>query len=302
MGRGRFPYGQGSQNTPGFQDVGGTSVYGNVFFVDSNGGGSADSNAGTKRNPCTTIASAQAQCTANNGDYIVCAPGHAETISAAAGIALSKAGITVIGIGKGTSTPTITFDTATTADLDIDAANITIENIHFISNFADVAAAIDVNSTGFSLVNCRFTSAGTNLNAKIWVQDGATTTSNSMTIKGCYANVLDAANTHFVNFAGTGDGHVVEDNILLGDWGTMAIGGAGVITRAVISNNRIYNVASDADACISVAATATGIMNDNRCAGGHATDGIVCGDMGSLENYYELSTSDLSGVIEPAIA
>lgn len=282
--------------------MGGLLSYGQVFFVDSNGGGSADSNAGTKRNPCTTIASASAQCLPNNGDMIVCAPGHAETISAIAGMVLSIAGITIVGVGRGSAIPSITFDTAALADLDIDAANIAFHNVHFRANFADIAAPIDVNAADFGLFGCKFSEVTTLMNAKIWVQDAAAGGSNNITIQDCYADLVDAENTHFVNFAGTGNGHKVINNRLHGDWGTFAIGGAGVITNALIEGNRVQNIATDADACINVAATATGLMAHNSCTGGHATDGIVCGDMGSIENYYELNTSDLSGVLEPANA
>jgi hypothetical protein len=114
--------------------------------------------------------------------------------------------------------------------------------------------------------------------------------------------MLDASDTHFVNFVGTGDGYIIKDNILHGNWGTMCIGGAGLVTRCSIVGNYIFNLAADADSCINVGATATGIMANNYCAGGHATDGIVCGDMGALNNYYVLSTADLTGVLEPAIA
>ena len=60
--------------------------------------------------------------------------------------------------------------------------------------------------------------------------------------KVAMAVMLDAANTHFVNFAGTGTGHRIIGNELIGDWGTMAIGGAGVVTNAVIRDNVISNV------------------------------------------------------------
>ncbi len=300
--RGRFPYGGGSQTTPNFGSFGDLIQYGNVYFVDSNGGGSADSNAGTKRNPCTTIASAQAQCTANNGDIIVCAPGHAETVSAIAGMALTVAGITILGVGRGTAVPTITLDTAALADIDIDAANIAMHNIHFRANFADIAAGIDVNAANFGLFDCHFSEVATDMNAKIWVQDGAGALSDGLTIVNCTANLVDAVNTHFVNLAGTPKNVKIVNNWLAGDWGTIAVGGAGVITNALIEGNRIQNIATDADACINVAATATGLIAYNACTGGHATQGIVCGDMGSIENYYELNTSDLSGVLEPANA
>ena len=276
---------------------------GDRFFVDSGSATAADS-VGAGQNPdkpFATLDFAVGQCTANNGDIIYVMPGHAETVSAAAGLDLDVAGITIIGLGDGASTPTVTLDTANTADVDVDAANVTVENIHFIANFLDVAAAIDVNADDFTLRNCRFTDTSATLNAKIWVQDGSATTSDRITIEGCRSNALGTANTHFVNMAGTGNGHIIRDNILIGDWGTMCIGGAGIVTQCSIIANYVFNIAAGADLCISMAATATGICADNRCTGGHATAGIIPGDLGALENYYEGNTTDLSGVIEPAI-
>ena len=171
-----------------------------------------------------------------------------------------------------------------------------------VANFADITAAIDVNATDFTLRRCRFTAAAADMNALIWVQDAAAAASDRITVEDCYVLTPDAANTHFINLAGTGDGHVIRNNILMGDWGTMCIGGAGIVTNCAIIGNYIYNKATEADVCISMGATATGICAGNMCCGGHASQGIIPGDLGALENYYEQHTSDLSGVIEPATA
>lgn len=277
---------------------------GNRFYVDSGASDNGDTNSygQTPDAPFATIDFAVGQCTANNGDIIYVMPGHAETVSAAAGLDLDVAGITIIGLGNGSDTPTVTLDTANTADIDIDAANITVENIHFVANFLDVAAAIDVNSDDFTLRNCRFTDTSAILNAKIWVQDGSGTTSDRITIEGCRCDTLGTANTHFVNLEGTGNGHIIRDNIMSGLWQTTCFGGAGVVTQCSILNNYIFNTTAAADSCISMAATATGICADNRCCGGHATQGIINGDLGALENYYEDFETDLSGSLEPAVA
>jgi hypothetical protein len=277
----------------------------NVFYVDSTDSDASDTSGyGTHPDkPFATIDFAVGQCTASQGDLIVVLPGHAETVSAAAGLDLDVAGITILGVGHGVDQPTVTFDTATTADMDVDAASIVVENIHFKANYADVAAAIDVNATDFTLRSCRFSEASTNMNALIWVQDAAAAASDRITIENCRAvGILDAANTHFVNFAGTGTGHVVRDNTLIGDWGTMAVGGAGVITYCEISNNFIMNEASDNDACINVAATATGVIAYNACGGAAAqANGIASGDTTTIENYYGVHTEDLSGILDPVV-
>ena len=277
---------------------------GAIWFVDSGNTSTGADAAGygrTPDKPFLTIDYAVGKCTASQGDVIYVMPGHAEVVSAAAGLALDVIGISVIGLGNGSLQPTVTLDTANTADVDVDAADITVENIHFVANFADIAAAIDVNADDFTLRGCRFSEAATDMNAKIWVQDAAATASDRITIEGCRAVALDALNTHFVNFAGTGDGHRIIDNELIGDWGTMAVGGAGVVTNVMIARNIINNAASDNDSCINVSATTTGMVAFNACGGAAAQgNGITAPYCVSIENYYGVINEDLSGILEPA--
>ena len=148
---------------------------GDIYFVDS-GASAASDTAGFGKNPDAPFATldfAVGQCTAAQGDVIYVMPGHAETVSAAAGLALDVAGITVIGLGDGADQPTVTLDTIVSADVDVDAANVTVENINFVANFADIAVVLDVNADDFTVRNCRFTAAATNMNAKVVVQDAA---------------------------------------------------------------------------------------------------------------------------------
>lgn len=287
----------------GFYVVSDRVIYpsGSIFWVHS---GTGTNGAGFGQNPDAPVASidyAVGLCTADKGDVIVAMPGHAETVSAAAGLDLDVAGITIIGVGNGSLQPTVTLGTINTADIDVDAANITVEGIHFIANVQDITAAIDVNADDFTLRRCRFSETGANLNALIWVQDGATTTSDRITIEDCLVITPDSTNTHFVNFAGTGTGHIVRNNVLIGDWGTACIGGAGVITYCQIIGNYISNQATDADACINLAATATGIVANNRVGAnlaGNATTNITATGCVMCENY-SVDIGDRQGVLDP---
>lgn len=273
---------------------------GEYFFVSSATGTNGAGYGKSPDKPVATIDYAVGLCTAGAGDIIIVMPGHAETVSAAGGLDLDVSGITIRGIGAGALQPTVTLDTATTADIDIDAANITIENIHFRANFADIAAAIDVNSDDFTIRRCRFSEVAANMNAKIWIQDAAAGGSDRITIEDCHCIDADAANTHFVNFAGTGDGHIVRRNVLIGDWGTACIGGAGVVTNAVITHNLISNAASDNDACINFAATATGIcMHNHACGAAAQANGITATAMAISQNFYGVVSEDLSAILDP---
>lgn len=127
---------------------------GKVFWVDSVNG--SDGNKGTFDRPFDTIDYAVGQCTAARGDIIVCKAGHVETVTAAAGLDLDIAGICLLGLGSGSLRPTVNFTTATTADMDVDAANISIVNFLFTGGVDALAGPIDVNAADFALLNCEY--------------------------------------------------------------------------------------------------------------------------------------------------
>lgn len=274
---------------------------GKVFFVHSGTGTDA---AGYGQNPDAPVASvdyAIGLCTADKNDVILVMPGHAETITNTARWTVDVAGVTIKGLGNGTNRPRVTVSSSAAADVDIDAANVTVEGIDFLANFADITALIDVNADGFTCRNCRFFEQ-TNLNFLVCIQDAAAGGSDFITVEDCVAFCPDAANTHFVNFAGTGDGHIVRRNILVGDWGTTAIGGAGVITNCYIVDNDISNKATDNDACINLAATATGIVMRNMACGGAAqANGITATGTAQAENYYGVISEDLQAILDPIV-
>jgi hypothetical protein len=111
---------------------------------------------------------------------------------------------------------------------------------------------------------------------------------------------VDAANTHFVNFAGTGNGHRIVNNVLHGDFGTAAVGGAGVITNCYIADNIINNLAATNDSCINLPGTATGSVVRNLCAGGAAqANGITATACLIAGNYYGVLSEDLSAILDP---
>lgn len=134
---------------------------GNVFFVGSTVSGATDS-AGYGRSPeapFATIDYAVGQCTANNNDLILVLPGHAETVAAANGLDLDVAGISVIGLGKGDLRPTVTLGTATTATVRINAKNVTVRNLRFVSNIDDLAILLNLAKDYATVEDCDFLSS-----------------------------------------------------------------------------------------------------------------------------------------------
>lgn len=150
-----FPMGVSSF---GFPLIGSGPVLttGRVFFVNSATGVDSAGYGTDKDRPFDTIDFAVGQCVANRGDVIFVMPGHTETISAAGGLDLDVAGITIIGIGRGTLRPVINIGTATTADIDVDAASITLINFIINGQVDALVAPIDVNASDFAMIGCEY--------------------------------------------------------------------------------------------------------------------------------------------------
>lgn len=135
---------------------------GKVFWVNNSGvlpqGGIAGSNGndGTYLKPFSTIDYAVGKCTASRGDIIMVMPGHVETVTAAAGLDVDVAGIAIVGLGHGALRAKINFTTATTADMDIDAANVTLVNLLFTGGIDALAGPIDINASDCTIINCEY--------------------------------------------------------------------------------------------------------------------------------------------------
>ena len=270
-----------------------------IWFVDSTNTAASDT-SGYGHNPDEPFATLDyAVGQMASGDVVYCMPGHAEVVATAGALDLDTAGITVIGVGEGSLMPTITLTDAA-ADVDVDAADITVIHMEFVAGDADITAAIDVNACRFTLRDCRFVGDNAGLNALIWIQDAAAGGSDRITVEDCYVNDVDASNTHFINFAGTGTGHIIRRNVIYGDFGTVCIGGAGVVTLCTVADNVIYNLSATNDSCIAFDATATGIVVRNLACGGAAqANGFTATAMVLAENYYGVLAEDLSAILDP---
>jgi len=132
---------------------------GKVFWVNGSsviaegGIGGSNGNPGTYQKPFASIDYAVGKCTASRGDIIMVMPGHVETVSAAAGLALDVAGVAVIGLGQGALRAKVNL-TATASTVAISAASVSLYNILFTGGIDAVVSAVVVSAADVSLINC----------------------------------------------------------------------------------------------------------------------------------------------------
>lgn len=235
---------------------------GTAFYVNSVSG--SNSNSGlTWASAVATIDYAVGLCTASRGDVIYVAPGHVETVIAAAGLALDVAGISIIGLGRGSDRPKVNFTTAVGADMDIDAANITIENILFTGGFDALTGPIDINAADCTLRDIE-TRDVTGQATDFIVTDA---NADRLLISGWVHQGAAAAGADTAITIVGGDDIAIEDFRIYGNFAVAAI--ENVTTAAVrirIGGGKGQNyiwTENAADVCVTLVATATGFVGPN---------------------------------------
>ena len=258
------------------------SYGGNLFWVDSGAG--SNTNDGTHARPYSTLDYAVGKCTANNGDVIMVKAGHTETVTAAGGLDLDVAGITIIGLGNGSDRPTVSFTTATGADMDVDAANITISNFLFTGGIDALTGPIDVNAADFTMIDCE-TRDSTGQTVDFIVADA---NASRLTIDGwTHRGAAAAGGASALQLVG-GDGAMVKNFWIDGNFDTAAI--ENVTTAATNltinggANGSYIRNRNSADVCVTAVATTTGNVGPNIYAriadnAANITEAFVGADM-----------------------
>lgn len=254
---------------------------GNVFWVDSGNG--SNGNAGTFERPWATMDYAVGQCTANNGDVVMVKPGHTETVTAASGLDIDVAGITFIGLGSGSDRPTINFTTAVTADMDIVAANTTMQNFLFTGGIDALTGPVHIAAADCALLDIE-TRDVTGQTVDFIVTTAA---ADRLLIDGWVHRGAAAAGAATAISIVGGDGITIRNFWIDGNFSTAAI--ENVTTAA--TNLSVYGdgpsyirTRNSADVAVTVVSTATGNIGPNiyvRVADDAAniTEALVGADM-----------------------
>lgn len=234
---------------------------GERFYVDSGASGASDS-AGYGKDPDSPFATldyAVGQCTANNGDIIYAMPGHVETVAAAAGLDLDVAGIKIIGLGHGNSRPQINL-TATGSDIDVDAADVWLENIRITGGVDAVVAAIDVNAARFVMHNCVTEDVTGQVVA--WLVTDANADEMAI-LDHRHKGAAAAGCTHFANLIGC-DGVVFDGLHIDGNFGNAIIECTGTAVTDLEVRNVIARHRNSSDVFLKDTVTAsTGMIGPN---------------------------------------
>jgi hypothetical protein len=225
---------------------------------------------------------------------------------------ITRAGVTIAGVGSGTLQPQIKLTTATTAAIKVSASNVTLQNLRISADFAAIAIGLSVNSTDCAVLNCRFDEIAADSGTWASAIATAATTSNladGLTVVGCTIIGTAAANTYAINSTGTNDRVLIADNYINFNINSTnaAINCASGknLTNVQILRNRISRLATGGRGGIYLQGTAnTGTIADNRIVTAASSlanlKTAVTGQGCDYEQNYACPNDGGSGILVPA--
>ncbi len=261
--------------------------------------GSADNSGVNPRYPAASLAEVFSSDKVGVNGVIVVGPGHSETVTAAAGILMDIAGVHIMGLGEGTARPTINFTTVVGADIDVTAANITIENFYFdATGIDDLAGAIDVDAAYFTMRNCGALLADAGAQCDDFIV--ADTTADNMLIEDClFAATTDAGPQSAIQLIGC-DHPVIKNNVFYGDFLVGPIENVSTAcTRVLIEHNDMDNY-NASDICITLVTTTDGTIRYNTLnilTNAEVTWITAATDVQLYENYGVNNDAEAGGLI-----
>ena len=262
------------------------TVAGDSWYVDS--GKSASGDGKSWDYAVVTVDEAINLCTANNGDVIHVAPGHAESYTAANGFDLDVAGITIIMYGVGQDIPEFTF-ADTDADIAIGAANCAIYGGRYLAGIDAVVRGFSVEAAGDDVIlsGLYFPEPTTSTFEFVRTILVATGADNLIVKNSIYYNCDAVGATNFIDLdTGVVNGLQLINNYIYGEFAEGPIHTDKVCLEMLIKDNTIVNMTSGEHG-IEIAADATGLMVNNLVS----TDAIGTSyDVGHLNehgNYWD---------------
>lgn len=231
-----------------------------TLYVDSSHLRAIDEgNSGLDRYaPLATLVQAIAQ--AQVGDLIILGAGHAETVSTAAALDVSVAGLQIVGpTGQGLRRPTFTMDSVVGAVFTISASGVRIHNVHFKPGIDSLTKLVNITANNVELHQCMISHDAT-YQALVGILLAANV--DYCRITGLLADQEAAAATACIQCADSLHLEILDCRIV-GDYSVACISASAAVERVLIARNFLESL-NGTDCGIDLFAASTGDVAENR--------------------------------------
>jgi len=302
----KFPQGVSSFGVPVIGSAGQIPPSkGTYYFVDSVNGSNGNDGLSFDK-AFATVVYAITKTVVSNGDVIVMAPYHVETISAAGGWT-PLAGTAIVGCGWGSARPLIKFS-ATTSTILCSAANLLFSNFVVQASISEVVTLFSVSAADVVINSVDFVEHASNYTCISFLT--STAAANRLVIANCkHTNTTAPAGTAaWISLVGGDSISILNNWILLARPNNAAACPLGVITTAstmiTIQGNLFGSLTSNTNnmAC-SLFAGSTGMVADNRgvTLGKTAIAGAFALASAFGFNNYTCKNANKCGLLDPVV-
>lgn len=279
--------------------IGLTTPYGRIFYVDSTAAYCANNrSAGTRDHPFATLQWALANVASAKDIFLLC-PGHSESIALTT-VACAAAAVNIIGLGRDTYQPKLTFTTSTSATLTMSGAGCGISNVRFEVGVDSLVALLTLTGAGCAVDGCLFIE-GSAMQALTSISIGANAHRAVVTNNEIISATAGAQDG--IKIGGTADRVKIKGNFIYGNFSNAPIYSNQVHTLCWVRDNDIVQLNTTVP--IRFTAAATGLVARNGAglatalANRTGNAGLDIGSCYAVENYVSDSEADTSGLLSP---
>lgn len=263
---------------------------GDVYYVHS-GEGENEANGKSEIEAVADITTAIGLCFPNQGDIIVCLPGHAETI--ATEITCNVPGITIVGLGNGVNRPTLS-QTLSGDGISLESANVVWDNFYFPATVTGTATSrFNMNEQNCVVRNCLFLCGAQDAETITWTADG-----DESMVENCEFRVTADAPTAAIEIEAAVNGVrivgcIFRDGGSSNTWDTAAINSGAINPGMLIRKCSLISDAVDsAGKFLVLTSSTTGNIEECYVGSDGGTITAVC-NPGSMGGHFNSVANDI---------
>jgi hypothetical protein len=277
---------------------------GNRWFVNSATGVNSVGAGRNPDQPFASLAYALTQVTASQGDIIYLMPGHNEAIAAAATLALSVAGITIIGLGARNNRPTFTF-AGVDSLIGISGAGCVLRNVRLVAGIDEIVTAISVTAAFVELDRVDISE----VTSKQFIQFCLTTAAaTDLIIQNCvhHQSTAPAASSLWIQLVGADRAKILNNQIFITTTNSASSSVIESDTTAPVNirieGNRIVQLGGTGTIPINLVTSTSGLVHNNIVASAKTA---IAGSIALASCYgglnYAAHVVNKSGLLEPVV-
>jgi hypothetical protein len=283
-------------------------------YVRSTGVQSGD-DAFLAQNLVATVAQGMARARSGLGDFVVCLPGHTESVADATTFSGALVpGVKIVGVGRGSNMPTFRF-TAVASQWLVNQVDVAIVGLRFFMDSANTTLPFSITANDFGFYFNEILSLSGTANAVTYMGVSSLAARFDISNNIVRTLVIAGSTSTCIAITTTGADGRIADNEIMGSFSFGSNNGIINVTAATTNLKILRNVLNNTATTSATAIGFTNVAATGHCAYNTMTvlstgaisagvTGITVGGTNNLTGFFQnfcVNDPNKSGVLVPAV-